>query len=138
MTLVVALPDFAKRLSRLLIGRVNYVVSVVDGTELRHRVHEHQPDIVILDWRMGGNAWRAIDEVPALVERTESQPYVIVLVPRTSRVIDREAAKKGCYDVVSVSDADFDRQVVEAVETAARARSARRPRRRRVSRGDLH
>lgn len=138
MTLVIALPDLAKRLSRLLIGRVNYVVSVVDGTELRHRVHENQPSIVLLDWRMGGNLWRAIDEVPALVERTESQPYIIVLLPHTSRVIDREAAKKGCYDVVSVNAEDFDRQVVEAAETAARARAARRPRRRRVSRDDLH
>lgn len=138
MTLIVAVPELAKRLSRLLVGDVRYVVAVADEKELRHRVHEHQPDVVLLGWAIGGNRWRAIDEVTAIVERTATHPYVIAILPQTSPAIEREAAKKGCYDVVSVDAEDFDRQVVEAVETARKARAARRPLRRRVAREDLH
>ena len=97
-----------------------------------------QPDIVILAWAIGGNGWRAIDEVTAIVERTATHPYVIAILPQTSPAIEREAAKKGCYDVVNAFAEDFDQQVVEAVETAKKARAARRPPRRRVPRSDLH
>lgn len=136
--LVVALVDLAQQLSQLIEGSVSYVVRVGSPADLRHRVHEHQPDIVVLDWRMGGNRWRAIDEVTAITERTASHPYVIVMLPHTSTAIEREDARLGCYDVVSVSDEDFDRQVVDAVETAAKARRARKIPRRRVARDDLH
>lgn len=133
-----ALVDLAQRLSQLIEGSVSYVVQVESPADLRHKVHEHQPDIVILDWRMGGSRWRAIDEVTAIGSRTSTHPYVILMLPNTSTTIEREDARLGCYDVVSVSDEDFEHQVVDAVETASRARLVRRVPRRRVTRGDLH
>lgn len=137
MTLVVALPDLALRLSAILTG-ARYVVRVHDGADLRHRIHSYQPDIVLLDWRLGGNIWRAIDEVPAIVERTATHPYVIALLPSASWRVKEEAAKIGCYNVVNVGAAGADRKVVEAVAVARRARAARRPEPRRVSRQHLH
>lgn len=135
--LVVALVDLAERLSRLLEG-ASYILSVVDDRDLRHRIHEHQPQIVVLDWRMGGSAWRAVDQVAALSELTESQPYIIVVLPHASTVIDRENAKRGCYDVVTESGPRFERDITEAVSTAARARQHRKVSRRRVTREDYH
>jgi DNA-binding NtrC family response regulator len=115
-----------------------YVVTVTDGTELRHRVHEHQPDIVLLDSRVGGNGWRAIDEVPALVERTATHPYVIAMLPKTSSKIEREAARRECYDVVNASASRFLRDLVEAVSSAKQARASRQRERRAVKKESLH
>lgn len=137
MVLVIALPDLALQLSHFLVG-ARYVVRVEDGKDLRHRVHSYQPDIAILDWRIGGSAWRALDEVTAIVERTSTHPYVIALLPKVSKRIKVEAAKAGCYDVVNVSASDCVRQVVEAVGVAQRARAARQLEARRVSRANLH
>jgi DNA-binding response OmpR family regulator len=137
MTLVIALPDLALRLSELLTD-AQYVVRVQDGADLRHTIHSYQPDVVVLDWRMGGSAWRAIDEVTAIVERTTTHPYVIALLPKVSTKINAEAAKAGCYNVVSVDGAGAVRRVVDAVGVARRARHARRPESRRVNRQALH
>jgi DNA-binding NtrC family response regulator len=140
VVLVVALPDLAERLSRLPISGMNYVVNVrqEDARDLRHKVHSYQPHVVILDWRMGGSSWRAIDEVPAIVDRTATHPQVIVILPHRSRVIDREAARKGAYDVVSAVAGDFDRDVCDAVATAKKARQVRKTETSRVSRKNFH
>jgi DNA-binding NarL/FixJ family response regulator len=137
MILVIALPDLALRLSGLL-HNARYIVRVEDGKDLRHRVHSYQPDVVVLDWRIGGSMWRALDEVTAIVERTTTHPYVIALLPKTSPRIKSEAAKLGCYDVISVNASGVDRKIVDAVELAQRARAARRAEHRRVSRAHLH
>jgi len=137
MILVIALPDLALKLSGLLTG-ARYVVRVEDASDLRHRVYSHQPDIVVLDWRMGGNGWRAMDEVTAIVERTTTHPYVIALLPKVTSRIKSEAATAGCYNVISADGDDLERRVVAAVSVARRARQARRPDLRRVSRQSLH
>lgn len=111
---------------------------VRDGIELRRRAHEYQPDVIVLDWRMGGQLWRAIDEVPAIVSRTDTHPYVIAVLPTTSRSIEKEAARSECYDVVSLRDSRFGHQIAEAVSTATLARLARRPGPFHLKRADLH
>jgi DNA-binding response OmpR family regulator len=137
MTLVIALPDLALRLSGILTG-ARYVVRVQDGADLRHIVHEYQPDVVVLDWRVGGSAWRALDEVTAIVERTTSHPYVIALLPKITKKIKSVAASVGCYNVINVGAAGAEQRVVEAVGVARRAHHARRLEGRRVSRACLH
>lgn len=137
MVLVVAMADLALRLSKLLEG-ARYLVRVVDGPDLRHRVHGYQPDVLVLDWRMGGSSWRAVDEIPAIVERTATHPYVVALLPETSKVVKREAAQRGCYNVLNVTASDFDRALVAVVESALRLHRERHPIPRRVSRSQLH
>jgi DNA-binding NarL/FixJ family response regulator len=137
MILVIALPDLARRISETVLG-ARYVISVENESDLRHRVYSHQPDLILLDHRVGGSTWRAIDQVTAIVERTATHPFVIALLPKTSRTIEREAARLGIYDVLSVSSEDFDRELVEAVSEAAEDRLSRPLDRRRVSRQTLH
>lgn len=135
--LCVALPDLAVEVSRLISG-ARYIVKVFDGKDLRHQVHEHQPDILLLDWRLGGSLWRAIDEVPAIVERTISRPSVIVMLPHTTLRVEQEAAERDCYDAISVSDVDFPSCLRRSVDEAERARHVHPPIRRRVARAALH
>lgn len=137
MVLVIALPDLAVKLAKFL-HNVEYVVQVQDGKDLRHQVYSRQPDVVVLDWRMGGSLWRAVDEVPAIVERTGSHPHVVALLPRVTREVKKEAAKLGCYDVVNADASGVARRVAESVELAQESRARRKVERRRVSRGDLH
>lgn len=137
MLLVVAWPDLAAKVSQVLLD-AQYVVAVIDGVELRHRVHSFQPELVLLDSRIGGNGWRAIDEVPALVERTASHPHVIAMLPKTSSRIEKEAARRECYDVVSVNASRFLRDLTEAVSSANQARASLRRARRAVPKESLH
>lgn len=137
MLLVVALSDCALRLSKTLQG-ASYVVAVRDGTELRHRVHQHQPDVLVLDWRMGGSWWRASDEVPAIVSRTATRPHVILVLPMISDGIEALAMEMGCYDVVSVTCPGWESDVAESVCAADRARQAWPAVQARAGRGSLH
>lgn len=138
MVLVIALPDLAKRVCAVVPDAIGYVVSVDSPSDLRHRVYTYQPDIVLLDSRMGGSSWMAIEEVPAIVGRTESHPYVIMLLPWTTEEVEREAVKRQCYDVVSVASEDFESDVWAAVQTARKARLARDVPRRAVRRKNYH
>jgi CheY-like chemotaxis protein len=137
MILVIALPDLALRLSHIVSG-ARYLVSVDDGKYLRHQVHRHQPEIVLLDWRMGGNAWRAVDEISALVTRTASMPSVIALLPWVSDDVQEAAAEIGCFDVISVTASHFARDVLATIRAAQEDRHRRLAEAPRVSRGDLH
>jgi hypothetical protein len=87
---------------------------------------------------MGGSRWRAIDEVSAIISRTESQPHVIALLPWTDRKVKETAAKAGCFDAINALGEDFDQDVMEAVEAALLDREHHRPEPRRVSRAGLH
>jgi DNA-binding NarL/FixJ family response regulator len=139
MVLVIALPDLALQLSRVVPG-ARYVLHVEgdDGRELRHQVHLHQPEVVVLDWRMGGNAWRAIDEVPAIVSRTQSRPHVIAVLPWVSKKVERAAADAGCFDVLSPRSPGFERDLLSAVEAARLDHRQPENEARRLSRDDLH
>jgi DNA-binding NarL/FixJ family response regulator len=136
--LIVALPDLANRVSRYIKESVAFVVKTDTPSELRHRVHSYQPNVVVLDYRMGGSAWRAIDEVPAIVSRTASTPRVIVVLPWRAREVDEQAADLDCYDIVSAENRDFDEELAEAVESALRSSPGHQALSRRVSRDDLH
>lgn len=124
MTLVIALADLAERISRLIEGPKFYVLKVSDEKELRRKVCDHRPEVLLLDSRVGGNRWRAIDQVPAILRECRSVPSVIALLPHTSKGVEREAARLGCYDVVPVNQRSFDRDLLMAVSTAMVARSA--------------
>lgn len=137
--LVVALPDLAVEISQV-VSNANYLLSVggADGTELRHQVHCHQPDIIILDYRVGGSGWRAIDEVPAIVSRTTTHPHVIAVLPSVSRKIETTAAHRQCWDVISVRGANFHHDLRDALHAAAIDRQEHAPALKRVCRDDLH
>lgn len=137
LVLAVAMVDLAIEISGLVPG-ARYVLNVESGKDLRHQIHDHQPDVVLLDWRLGGNLWRAIDEVPAIVERTTSHPYVIVLLPHTTQKVEEEAAERDCYDVISVNDADFPTCLRRSLYEAERARIAIPRSRRRCTTAGLH
>lgn len=136
MLLVIALPDCALRLSKVL-TRAHYVVAVRDASELLLRVHEHQPDVVVLDWRMGGSAWRAVDEVPAIISEMTT-PHVILVLPWLSAEVDREAAQMGCYDAVSLTSSVWAQETAECVAAAAADRRRHPLVVRQLSRGSLH
>lgn len=137
--LVIALPDLAKRIAKVLEGEANYIVrTLADGKELRHVVHAHQPDILLLDYRCGANRFRSIDEVPAIVDRTASLPTVIMILPEFGPLIEREAARLNCYDVVNESDPEFLVDLSDAVSTAIRDWRHRKPEPRRKEKEDLH
>lgn len=130
MLLVIALPDLAKRIAdlELIEGVHSYVVSVADAKELRHKVHGHQPEVLVLDYRMGGLSWRAMDQISLIVERTASKPYVIAVVPWVNRVVEIEAAKNQAYNVVVLNEKKaqaFARDLSSAVAVARKARAAR-------------
>jgi ActR/RegA family two-component response regulator len=115
--------DLALKLGEAIEGQKTYVVSAKDATELRHKVHSTQPEVVILDARFGSNSYRVLDDVPRLLE-VRSDPAVIVLTPwRSGRVRD-EAARLGCFDVVSLDDRAWRRKVSRAVLDAQAARLA--------------
>lgn len=137
MVLVIALPDLARKLCKVLFDH-QCITKVEDGKELRHVVHVHQPQIVVLDWRMGGSRWRALDEVTAIRERTATHPSVIAMLPKVTKDVKLEAAKLGCYDVVNVGVAGAARRVADSVELALQARLVKPVEIRRVSRDDLH
>lgn len=138
MVLVVALLDLAESASRVLIG-ARYVTHIEGGgKELRHQVHLHQPDVLVIDYRVGGSTWRATDEIPAIVSRTESQPHVIAVLPSVSAEKEYSAADEGCYDVLSFRDPDFEQDLLEAVESALLDRERRGTAPRRLSRDGLH
>lgn len=141
MVLVVALPELALAIGELLEGPRNYIVSVEGPKDLRHRIYREQPEIVVLDWRIGGSGWRAVDEVTAIADRTHSQPYVIVIVPKLDRKIAAEAAKRDCYNMVVFNEKKlkaFEADLVSALEVAHAARRAREVAPRRSPKGGYH
>lgn len=137
MLLVVALSDCALRLSEVLVG-ASYLVKAQDPKELRHKIHQHQPDVVVLDWRIGGSSWRASDEVPAIISRTTTHPHVILVLPMTSEAVKATALTAGCYDVVSITSVGWEMDVAEGVSSARRSREARRVYPHRTDRLSLH
>lgn len=127
LVMVLANAELAKRISEVVKGQVVYVVRVKDAIELHHKVYSHQPDILILDWSIGGSVYKATDQIPLIMERTSSKPHIICLLPWRSRAVDREAAKLGCYDVVSVNAKNFLRELGERISVAKASRAAGLP-----------
>jgi len=145
---IVATPDseLALRLGERIDGRKRYVLGPPAeqvmteeqaARDFRHSIHESQPSIVVLDVRVGKSLFKAIDQVPRILE-VSSAPAVILLLPFESRKVKRAAAEMGCYDVIILDRRRaFERKVEKAVADAAAARAAGLLKRRRVA-GPLH
>lgn len=128
MVLVVALPELALAIGELLEGPRDYITAVADAKELRRKIHSVQPQIIVLDWRIGGNGWRAVDEIAAISERTRSQPYVIAVVPWLNRRVAKLAAEQDCYNMVVFNEKKMKAwaaDLVSALQVAHAARQAR-------------
>lgn len=113
--------ELAQRLVTAIEGRKAVYLSVVDETELRHKIHQTQPEVVVLDVRFGGQRYRVIEQAPAIM-LCNSGPAVILILPwNEDRVID-EAAVQGCFDAISLSHPSFDLEVSRSVLEAKAAR----------------
>lgn len=89
--------------------------------QLRRRIYEEQPDIILLDVQFGGSSFRVIDSVPRILEETKSKPKVILIVPFQSDAAEEEAARLGCFDVLIYSSRRrqvFLRELLETLTAA--------------------
>jgi hypothetical protein len=81
----------------------------------------------LLDVRLGGQRWRALESVPAIIEKTATRPDVVALVPWFHDDVEAEAYRWGCADVVDLSAKAWARDVSCAVDLALAAWKARTP-----------
>lgn len=114
-------PELAERLTAAIEGRKAILVAPYDETELRHKVHQMQPEVVVLDVRYGGNLYRVIDQAPGIMA-CKSGPAVILLLPWNSDAVVDEAARQGCFDAISLFHPSFDAEVSRSVLDAKAAR----------------
>lgn len=136
MVLIAAEAGLAREIGGVLLTRKNYVVSADGERDLRHQIHCAQPKAVLLDLRLGGQRWRVLEAVPAIIEKTGSRPEVIALVPWFHEDVEAEAYRWGCVDVVDLSAKSWARDVSCAVDLALAAWKARTPAKR--SRPTVH
>lgn len=124
--------DLAKALLRELVGKKSICLRADNATDLRHQIHEAQPQVVVLDVRLGGQQWRAMDVLPRM-QTVQSAPHVIVVAPWRSEPVEQEAARFDCYEVVNQNGPTFLAEIRGAVMDALLERRAggltRRPRR---------
>ncbi len=121
--MLVAMPDMARLVTKNTWERLSYVFQVDGPSDLHRKIKEHQPDIVVLDWRISGNTWRVIDEVPTIVSKTATHPLVIFVGGSSNESVDREAARRCCYDVVGLTDnSNWASEVAQAIGCAAQNR----------------
>lgn len=115
--------QLAQRLGDVIDGRKGYIVTPQSQKELRHRLHQVQPEVIVLDVTFGGNDYRVLDEVLAF-NAIRSGPAVIALLPWTSATAKRQASCVGCFEVLVTSRRLFERKVALAVRDALQARAA--------------
>lgn len=90
-------------------------------TQLRRRIYQEQPKVILLDVRFGGQFFRVVEIVPTIIKKTASRPRVILILPAPSKEVEDEASKLGCFDVLvftSRRKKAFRREVLDAVEAA--------------------
>lgn len=130
--------DLAETLMRAIDGRKAILATEIDATELRHKVHQTQPEVVLLDVRFGGNRYRVIEQAPGIM-LARSGPAVVLLLPWDSDAVIDEAARQGCFDAISLSHPSFATEVARSVLDAKAARlSGALERLQRPVRGSLH
>jgi DNA-binding NarL/FixJ family response regulator len=130
--------ELAQRLNTAIEGRKALLTQALEPIELRHRVHQVQPEVVVLDVRFGGNLYRVIEQTPGIM-LANSGPAVILLLPWQSDEVVDEAARQGCFDAISLSHPSFDAEVSRSVLDAKAARlSGALERLQRPARGSLH
>jgi hypothetical protein len=155
VVIVTAEAQLAKDVSEAIDGEKSYVlrhmlsvppVTVDDDDPDRHEgqiamraaIYPKQPATVILDVRFGGNEFRAMRSVPKILSG-DSGPAVILIAPSRPRIVVGEAARLGCFEVISLSDRLWRKKLARAVLEAKAARKVGaldHPRRR--ARGSLH
>lgn len=112
--------DLARRCGESIAGDRHYVLRLDGDNEpacwaaLRHAAHDAQPGVIVLDVKQGGSRCRVLDALPQLL-RTRSRPVVVVVLPRASRAVEREAAKLGAWDVVIATSESFEGDLSQAV-----------------------
>ena len=93
---------------------VEVVASVADGTEALPAVREHQPDVVLMDYRMPG-----LDGVQATARVRREHPTVAVVCLTASRnEPELEALREAGATICLSKDQELD-DIVEAIRTAA-------------------
>lgn len=117
-------PDLARRMGEVIESRKTYLVKIEDATEFRHKIHSNQPEVVILDVRLGGSRFEALQELPAIVTEVRSRPAVIVLLPWTSEIAKSAAAELGAFEVLSLDRRSWIRELPRVVLDAQAARLA--------------
>ena len=130
--------ELAQRLVLAIDGTKAVLSTALEPIELRHRVHQTQPEAVVLDVRYGGNRYRVIEQAPGIMA-ANSGPAVILLLPWDSDAVIDEAARQGCFDAISLSHPAFDAEVARSVLEAKAARLAGALERlQRPGKGSLH
>jgi DNA-binding NarL/FixJ family response regulator len=115
--------ELARRCGDAIAGDRRYALRLNGDNEraiwaaLRHEAHSAQPGVVVLDVRTGGQRCRVLDALPGLL-RTKSRPAVVVVLPRSSRRVEEEAAKMGAWDVVIATSESFEIDLANAVASA--------------------
>jgi DNA-binding NarL/FixJ family response regulator len=98
---------------------VDVVASVADGTEALPAVREHEPDVVLMDYRMPG-----LDGVQATARIREEHPQVAVVCLTASRnEPELEALIEAGATICLSKDQELD-EIVEAIRNAAGERAA--------------
>lgn len=113
----------ALKVNKVVKGKKSFLVREVGETELRHVAHSHQPRVIILDVRFGGNKYRVMEQVPSL-QIVRSQPAIIVLTPWQSKEVSELAATLSCFDVVPTSSRLFASDLSQSVKEALAAHLA--------------
>ena len=102
-----------------LCSDVEVVASVGDGNEALPAVREHEPDVVLMDYRMPG-----LDGVKATERVRAERPGVAVVCLTASRNEPELEALRAAGAVACLSkDQELD-AIVEAIRAAADARAA--------------
>ena len=98
---------------------VEVVASVADGTEALPAVRRHQPDVVLMDYRMPG-----LDGVQATASVRREHPGVaVVCLTATRNEAELEALLAAGATTCLSKDQELD-DIVEAIRAASGARAA--------------
>jgi DNA-binding response OmpR family regulator len=122
MVLVIAWPEIAMEVGKCIADEKMYACDVRNVVDLRHRVKRTQPDLVIIDVRIGGSGWRAVDEL-ARLRLTGSRPDVLPLVPKKTRGVTKQCAEMGCYNLVDLSVGSWGDRLTKLVGVCLEARA---------------
>lgn len=120
MILISAEPALAREIGAFITSQKAYAIRADSARELLAVVQAARPTCVILDAGIGGDRWRALEAVPSLIE-TVNHPKVIVLVPKLTRRVEKEAYRWGCDDVIDLGARTWCRDLSHSVSLALAA-----------------
>lgn len=139
MLVMIATTDqkLALKLGAAIETEKSYLLRVTSGEQLVEEIDSMQPDVLVLDVKIGGNDFRALGELPTILD-AEHEPAVIVVIPWKSIIVVREASRLGCFEVIRSDVRGFERRVSRAAWDAQAARLSGLLAPRRRSAGLLH